>query len=73
MDLPPHGWIKLNSDGFVDANLKALCGGVLRGSSGEFLGGFVVNLGSVQFQLRNYEVHIMFFSQLGTRALGKFY
>ena len=42
--LPPDGWVKLNSDGSVAAELKASCGGILRGSSGEFLGGFVANL-----------------------------
>ena len=44
-DSSPEGWIKVNSDGSVVALSKAACGGVLRNTFGDFLGGFSVNLG----------------------------
>lgn len=43
---PPHGWMKLNSDGSViTQNEEAACGGVLRDSEGKFVSAYAVNLG----------------------------
>ncbi|TKY71900.1 Heat shock 70 kDa protein [Spatholobus suberectus] len=47
---PPNGWVCLNTDGSVFENHRtgrsgAACGGLVRDSSGCFLGGFTVNLG----------------------------
>lgn len=46
-DLPPTGWIKLNTEGaFWSTNLKATAGGVLRDHQGVWLAGFSSNLGN---------------------------
>jgi hypothetical protein len=37
---PPNSWVKLNSDGSCKDNGIAGCGGIIRGSDGEWLGGF---------------------------------
>ena len=42
--MPQEGWIKLSSDGLMPNNQRASCGGLLRNSLGEFLGGFAANL-----------------------------
>ncbi|KAG4948586.1 hypothetical protein JHK86_041825 [Glycine max] len=47
---PPNGWVCLNTDGSVFENHRngstgSACGGLVRDSSGCFLGGFTVNLG----------------------------
>ncbi|KAJ0027643.1 hypothetical protein Pint_36567 [Pistacia integerrima] len=44
--VPPLLWVKVNTDGLSKGSpgLSA-CGGVFRSNSGEFLGGFLINLG----------------------------
>ncbi|PNY10193.1 ribonuclease H [Trifolium pratense] len=42
---PPVGWVKLNSDGACKHDGSAGCGRIIRGSDGEWLGGFAKNLG----------------------------
>ncbi|KAL2969486.1 hypothetical protein AAZX31_15G084400 [Glycine max] len=47
---PPNGWVCLNTDGSVFENHRngstgSACGGLVRDSSGCFLGGFTVNIG----------------------------
>ncbi|XP_015942837.1 heat shock 70 kDa protein [Arachis duranensis] len=46
--VPPSGWVCLNTDGSMfqnrNNNNKAACGGLVRDSSGSFLGGFSVKL-----------------------------
>jgi ribonuclease HI len=42
---PPVGWVKLNSDGACKHDGSAGCGGIIRGSDGEWLGGFAKKLG----------------------------
>ncbi|MCI08269.1 putative non-LTR retroelement reverse transcriptase [Trifolium medium] len=42
---PPNGWVKLNSDGSCKDNGIAGCGGIIRGSDGEWLGGFAKCIG----------------------------
>lgn len=42
---PPAGWIKLNSDGSVDARDRAGAGGLLRGEDGNWILGYGRNLG----------------------------
>jgi ribonuclease HI len=42
---PPNGWVKLNSDGSCKDNGIAGCGGIIRGSDGEWLGGFAKRIG----------------------------
>nr|KYP40685.1 Heat shock 70 kDa protein [Cajanus cajan] len=53
---PPNGWVCLNTDGSVyeDHRIgcsKGACGGLVRDSSGCFLGGFSVNLGPTSVTL----------------------
>ncbi|KAJ1412772.1 Ribonuclease H-like superfamily [Sesbania bispinosa] len=49
---PPEGWFKINCDGSVlSNNSQASCGGVLRNSFGEFVGGFAAKLGSCSITL----------------------
>ncbi|CAJ2675557.1 unnamed protein product [Trifolium pratense] len=44
---PPNGsFVKLNTDGARKNNGRAGCGGVIRGSQGEWLGGFAKGVGS---------------------------
>uniref|UniRef100_A0A0R0H2C6 Uncharacterized protein n=1 Tax=Glycine max TaxID=3847 RepID=A0A0R0H2C6_SOYBN len=48
---PPNGWVCLNTDGSVFENHRngcsgSACGGLVRDSSGCYLGGFTVNLGN---------------------------
>ncbi|PNX61822.1 ribonuclease H, partial [Trifolium pratense] len=44
---PPTGsFVKLNTDGARKDNGKAGCGGVIRGSQGEWLGGFAKGVGT---------------------------
>jgi ribonuclease HI len=40
-----NGWVKLNTDGASKEEGWAGCGGIIRGSDGEWLGGFAKNLG----------------------------
>ncbi|MCI24591.1 putative non-LTR retroelement reverse transcriptase [Trifolium medium] len=42
---PPEGWVKLNTDGSCSDGGWIGCGGVLRGSHGEWLGGFANFIG----------------------------
>jgi hypothetical protein len=35
-----ENWVRLNTDGSSKDNAKAGCGGLIRGSDGEWLGGF---------------------------------
>ncbi|MCI08973.1 ribonuclease H protein, partial [Trifolium medium] len=42
---PPSDWIKLNTDGSCSNDGKIGCGGILRGSEGEWLGGFAKFIG----------------------------
>ncbi|GAU10733.1 hypothetical protein TSUD_425170, partial [Trifolium subterraneum] len=42
---PPSGWIRLNTDGSCDENGRIGCGGILRGSEGEWLGGYAKFIG----------------------------
>jgi len=42
---PDNGWVRLNTDGSCKEGAVAGCGGVLRGSDGEWLGGFPRSLG----------------------------
>jgi len=42
---PPNGWVKLNFDGSCKDNGIAGCGGIIRGSDGEWLGGFAKRIG----------------------------
>lgn len=45
-DFPRHGWVKLNVDGSRRISFGNVgAGGVLRNSSGDWIGGFAVNLG----------------------------
>ncbi|KAK7306532.1 hypothetical protein VNO77_44479 [Canavalia gladiata] len=49
---PPNGWVCLNTDGSVydkkrNGRIGSACGGLIRDSTGCFLGGFNVNLGSI--------------------------
>ncbi|PNX89221.1 ribonuclease H, partial [Trifolium pratense] len=37
---PPSGWIRLNTEGSCDEDGRIGCGGVLRGSKGEWLRGY---------------------------------
>jgi hypothetical protein len=39
------GWIKLNTDGTCDDDGRIGCGGVSRGSEGEWLGGYAKFIG----------------------------
>ncbi|KAL2341042.1 hypothetical protein Fmac_008982 [Flemingia macrophylla] len=53
---PPSGWVCLNTDGSVFQNHRSgynggACGGLVRDSSGCFLGGFSVNLGPTSVTL----------------------
>ena len=44
---PPTGWVKLNTDGTMYGNpVKVGGGGILRSSSGDWIGGFVRKMGS---------------------------
>ena len=44
---PPTGWVKLNTDGTMYGNpVKVGGGGVLRSSSGDWIGGFMSKMGS---------------------------
>jgi ribonuclease HI len=42
---PQVGWVKLNSDGACRKDGRSGCGGVIRGSDGEWLGGFAKYVG----------------------------
>lgn len=42
---PENGWVRLNTDGSCKEGAAAGCGGVLRGSDGEWLGGFARSVG----------------------------
>ena len=42
---PIEGWVKLNTDGSCRENGRAGCGGIIRGSDGEWLGGFSKSIG----------------------------
>lgn len=44
-DPPPIGWVKINSDGFVNLG-NAACGGLLPNTNGIFMVGFACNLGA---------------------------
>jgi len=53
---PPNGWVCLNTDGSVFENHRngcsgSACGGLVRDSSGCYLGGFTVNLGNTSVTL----------------------
>jgi hypothetical protein len=37
---PPEGWVKFNTDGAAKAGTASGCGGVIRGSHGEWIDGF---------------------------------
>jgi hypothetical protein len=39
------GWVKLNSDGSCSDSMSAGCASVIRGSDGEWFGGFAKNVG----------------------------
>ena len=39
---PPFNWAKLNTDGKCKGGNIAGCGGIIRGSDGEWIGGFSV-------------------------------
>jgi hypothetical protein len=41
----PEGWVKLNTDGASKSTGNAGCGCIIRGSYGEWLGGFAKKLG----------------------------
>ncbi|MBA0856317.1 hypothetical protein Goshw_026668, partial [Gossypium schwendimanii] len=44
--LPTHGWVTVNVDGLVLATRpKVAIGGVMRGSNGEWMGGFDMMIG----------------------------
>ncbi|PNX77292.1 ribonuclease H [Trifolium pratense] len=43
---PPDGWVKLNTDGSCRDDGSIGCGGVIRGSAGEWLGGFSKFIGN---------------------------
>ncbi|MCI24501.1 ribonuclease H protein, partial [Trifolium medium] len=43
---PPDGWVKVNTDGACKEGRIAGCGGLIRGSDGEWLGGFAKFLGA---------------------------
>ena len=44
---PPEGWIKLNTDGCAAGSMGlASCGGVVRGSHGEWISGFSRHIGT---------------------------
>jgi ribonuclease HI len=43
---PPVGWVRLNTDGSCKEGNRAGCGGLVRGSEGEWLGGFPKFVGS---------------------------
>ena len=45
-EYPIEGWVKVNCDGSVLHDLKDACGGLIRSTMGDFLGGFATNLGS---------------------------
>jgi hypothetical protein len=40
-----EGWVKLNTEGAAKAGTASSCGGVVRGSHGEWIGGFAKYLG----------------------------
>ncbi|GAU43243.1 hypothetical protein TSUD_241340 [Trifolium subterraneum] len=42
---PPSGWVKLNTDGSCRKDGRSGCGGVIRGSEGEWIGGFAKFVG----------------------------
>ncbi|MCI05125.1 ribonuclease H protein [Trifolium medium] len=45
--LPPDGWVKLNTDGSCRDDGSIGCGGVIKGSAGEWLGGFSKFIGNI--------------------------
>ena len=45
-NFPHEGWVKANSNGFINHLHLASCGGLLCNYEGQFLGGFVTTLGS---------------------------
>ena len=59
---PLDGWVKLNSDLSIAVDLEAYCGGIVRGSSREYLSGFVANLGICPITVAELWGHITFFS-----------
>lgn len=42
---PETGWIAINTDGAVARNTEAGCGSLMRNSEGDWLGGFIKNVG----------------------------
>ena len=51
---PPHGWIKLNTNGsFIQPHHIASCGGLIRNQAGEISIGFVANLGNCPITMAN--------------------
>ncbi|KAK7345292.1 hypothetical protein VNO77_15893 [Canavalia gladiata] len=58
---PPNGWVCLNTDGSVydkkrNGRIGSACGGLIRDSTGCFLGGFNVNMGSMNSTVGNDDV-----------------
>jgi hypothetical protein len=47
---PGDGWVALNTDGAENSDHKYGCGGLMRGSSGEWLGGFAKGLGDCSIE-----------------------
>jgi hypothetical protein len=47
---PSDGWVALNTDGAENSEHKYGCGGLIRGSSGEWLGGFAKGLGDCSIE-----------------------
>jgi hypothetical protein len=44
--LPLQGWVRLNTNGSCKEGNRVWCGGLVRGSEGEWLGGFSKFVGS---------------------------
>ena len=52
---PPMGWVKINTDGPCKDGSIVGCGGLIRGSEGEWLAGSPNFWGSVVLVLQSYE------------------
>jgi ribonuclease HI len=47
---PTNGWVVFNTDGAGNSEHRYGCGGLIRGSSGEWLGGFAKGLGDCSIE-----------------------